>query len=259
MAKLKISVMLESFRKPLREALDLAVAVGASGCQIYVTSGEMHPDAMGPRQREEFRELVVSKGLEISALCGEMGGYTDPRRTEEFVTATKAFMDLAVDLGPRILTAHIGAVGDSPANPAWRAVASVLEQVGQHGDEIGCVFACETGMEEPELLRGFIESLDTHSIRINYDPANLVMAGYDPIGGLKHLGDLVVHTHAKDGVRGRDGRVEEVALGKGQVPFAEYVAGLRAVGYDGYYTIEREVGDDPMADIEMAASYLASL
>lgn len=259
MSSLKIGVMVESFRRPIREALDLAAAVGASGVQVYVTSGEMHPDLMGTEQRAGFRELVASKGLEISALCGEVGGYADAQRTGEFVRLTKACMDLAVDLGPRIVTAHIGAIGGSPASPAWSAIASVLEPVGQHGDEIGCVFACETGLEEPEVLRGFIDSLDTRSIRINYDPANLVMAGYDPIDGLRHLGDLVVHTHAKDGVRHPDGQAEEVALGQGQVPFRDYVAALRAVGYDGYYTIEREVGDDPRTDIETAATFLASL
>jgi sugar phosphate isomerase/epimerase len=258
-ASLKIGVMLESFRLPVLEALDLVRDVGASGFQVYVTSGEMHPDAMGPEQREGFRELAASKGLEISALCGEMGGYADTRRKAEYVRSTVAFMDLAVDLGPRIVTAHIGSIGGSPDDPRWSAIASVLELVGQHGDEVGCVFACETGMEEPELLRRFIDSLSTHSIRVNYDPANLVMAGFDPVHGLEYLGDLVVHTHAKDGVRHPDGRGEEVALGTGQVPFAEYVAALRGRGYEGYYTIEREVGDDPVEDIRAAASFLAGL
>jgi sugar phosphate isomerase/epimerase len=258
-AKLKTGVMLESFREPIPESLDLALEVGASGFQAYAVTGDLHPDAMSAERRVAFRERVAEKGLEITALCSEMGGYTDASRIEEYVDTTTRIMDLAVDLGPRIVTAHIGAIGESPREPAWTAVAEVLERIGQHGDEVGCVFACETGLDEPALLRKFIDSLETQSIRINYDPANLVMMGFDPVAGLEHLGDLVVHTHAKDGVRHPDGRAEEVPLGTGQVPWREYVAALTARGYDGYYTIEREVGDSPRADIEAAVAFLASL
>ena len=60
---------------------------------------------------------------------------------------------------------------------------------------------------------------------------------------------------AKDGLRG-DG---EVPLGEGDVDFPRYVAALDEVGYDGFLTIEREAGGNPVGDIERAARYLRSL
>ncbi len=50
----------------------------------------------------------------------------------------------------------------------------------------------------------------------------------------------------------------EVPLGTGQVIWDEYLAALRKVGYDGFLTIEREVGEDPKADIVMAVEFLKS-
>ena len=49
---------------------------------------------------------------------------------------------------------------------------------------------------------------------------------------------------------------QELPLGQGVVPWGEYLAALRGIGYDGYLTIEREVGPDPAADIAMAVNFL---
>ena len=48
----------------------------------------------------------------------------------------------------------------------------------------------------------------------------------------------------------------EVPLGEGSVHFPSYLAALDEVGYRGFLTIEREVGDDPSADIFKAKQHL---
>ena len=84
----------------------------------------------------------------------------------------------------------------------------------------------------------------------------LVMNGFDPCRGVGELADLIVHTHAKDGVRHDDGSRAEVPLGEGGVPWDDYIEALREIGYDGYHTIEREVGDDPVGDVTAAKQFL---
>ena len=51
----------------------------------------------------------------------------------------------------------------------------------------------------------------------------------------------------------------ELPLGEGDVPFKPYLEALREIGYNGFLTIEREVGDDPTADIRKAVDYLRSM
>ena len=94
--------------------------------------------------------------------------------------------------------------------------------------------------------------------RVNYDPANLCMMGFDHLGDVHLLGEYIVHTHAKDGIRNsaNEGGHKEVPLGKGDVEFPSYLAALREIGFDGYLTIERECGDDPVADVAEAVSFL---
>ena len=48
----------------------------------------------------------------------------------------------------------------------------------------------------------------------------------------------------------------EVPLGHGSVDFDAYLAALADIGYQGYLTIEREVGADPAADIGLAVRFL---
>lgn len=48
----------------------------------------------------------------------------------------------------------------------------------------------------------------------------------------------------------------EVPLGEGGVNWNEYMKALMDIGYTGYLTIEREVGENPEADISRAAQFL---
>ena len=150
--------------------------------------------------------------------------------------------------------------------------------MGEYGDKVGCRFAIETGPEKAATLRAFLDSLGCRSMCVNLDPANLAMvAGDDPVAAVKTLAPYIVHTHAKDGrmIAYHDPEIiydffadggigdlrledcfQELPLGQGVVPWGEYLAALRGIGYDGYLTIEREVGPDPAADIAMAVNFL---
>ncbi len=47
-------------------------------------------------------------------------------------------------------------------------------------------------------------------------------------------------------------------LGEGDVDFINYLKVLEDVGYKGFLTIEREVGDTPKKDIAKAVDFLKS-
>jgi len=51
----------------------------------------------------------------------------------------------------------------------------------------------------------------------------------------------------------------ETPLGTGDVDFPAYIAELKAAGFDGFLTIERECGDDPKADIILARDTLKEI
>lgn len=52
---------------------------------------------------------------------------------------------------------------------------------------------------------------------------------------------------------------KETPLGEGNVDFPNYIRVLREIEYDGYLTIERETGENPVADVALAQKMLKRL
>ncbi len=270
-----IGVIINSFRTDIKTAVLKAAEVGANGIQVYSTSGEMAPENMSPKARREFLDLVKSNGLTISALCGDLGcGFFRPERNPELIEKSKRILDLAKDLETDIVTTHIGVVPEDPAHPRYAIMQEACAQLAEYADSINAHFAVETGPETSLVLKKFLDSLNSKGVSVNLDPANLVMVtGDDPVGAVHNLKDYIVHTHAKDGVRHfyknpdyiygiadepivTGDSFTEVPLGEGGVNFPKYLKALEEIGYKGFLTIEREVGDNPERDIRKAVEFL---
>ena len=131
-------------------------------------------------------------------------------------------------------------------------------KLAQYADSLDAHFAIETGPEESAVLKKFLDGLHSTGVAVNMDPANLVMVtGDDPVQAVYNLKDYIVHTHAKDGRRNYS--FTELPLGTGNVDFAAYLKALDEIGYHGFLTVEREVGDTPEKDIRTAVEFLQKL
>lgn len=279
----KIGVMVDSFRLGLKEGIKKAKEIGANGIQIYAVSGPMDPDNLNKDQRKELLDYIKSNGLVVSALCGDLGGHGFTRREDNKfkIEKSKKIMDLAKDLETDVVTTHIGVVPEDPENSRFEILQEACEELGNYGDKVGAYFAIETGPEKTAVLKKFLDSLKSRGVRVNYDPANLVMVtGDDPVLGVYNLKDYIVHTHAKDGIMLKstnpeiiyncfaEGGIEDMRLedyflekplGYGGVDFKAYIKALEEVGYEGFLTIEREVGENPEKDIREAVDFLKIL
>ncbi|MCD6408602.1 sugar phosphate isomerase/epimerase [bacterium] len=263
---MKIGVIPDSFRLPIKEAIKKAAELEIEGIQPYATHGELDPKNMSKTARDDFKHFVSSLGLTISALVGDFGGhgFADPKSVEWRVERTKEVIDLAVDLGVNVVTTHIGVVPEDENDIAWKTMVESLPEVGTYAYDRGVFLATETGPEPAELLKKLLDFIGNPGLKVNYDPANLVMvAGDDPVKGVYTLKDYIVHTHAKDGIKLPDEngqkRWQELPLGEGGVDWPNYLKAMKEIGYDGFFTIEREVGEDPAKDIAHARDFLRKL
>jgi sugar phosphate isomerase/epimerase len=277
---MKIGVIADCFRLPLREAVRKAAELGFSGLQIYASTGEFSP-ALLDRKEElaSYLDLIAGLGLKISALCGDMGGHGFEIRKDnrERIEKTKRIIDLAAASGAPVITTHIGVIPEDEKSPKFSALLEALDTLGAYGKKQGISLAVETGPEKPETLKKFIDQ--THGgVGVNLDPANFVMVtGVDPAAAAGILGSRIVHTHVKDGIMKKrsdpaviynifaeggigDFRMAdyfiETPVGQGAVDFDSYLAALKKTGYDGYFTIEREAGENPAEDIAGALRFI---
>ena len=273
-----IGVLLESFKTDICSSLKKASELGAKGIQAYVTKGELEPQNLTGEKRRNLLNLVKDKGLCFSALCGDLGeGFGNPERNPVLIEKSKRILDLAKELETDIVTTHIGVVPDNPNHERYKIMQEACFELSRYADSLNAHFAIETGPETSLTLKGFLDDLHSTGVAVNLDPANLVMVtADDPIQAVYNLKDYIVHTHAKDGHRNFYRNPEEIyglvesemlqspsfielPLGKGDVPFDKYLAALEDIGYRGFLTIEREVGENPEEDIKTAFNYLSKI
>lgn len=276
----KIGVIVDSFMCEIHEGIKKAKEVGTEGIQIYSVKGNMEPKNLNSHDRTELLDFIKSNGLVVSALCGDMGGgFVNKEENVKKIEKSKRIMELARDLETNVVTTHVGVIPEDMKHDRFKIIQEACEELGEFADNIGAYFAIETGPEKSAVLKNFLDSLKSNNVRVNLDPANLVMvAGDDPVQAVYNLKEYIVHTHAKDGIMYKPFKPEdfyhnspehkftkweeyfdEKPLGFGKVDFKTYINALDDIGYNGFLTIEREVGDNPELDIIEAVKFLKTL
>ena len=168
--------------------------------------------------------------------------------------------DFGALLGVGQIATHAGFLPEDPNSPTYAAVVASLQRIVAHCKKNGQYFLFETGQETPTTLLRTIQDIGMDNVGVNLDPANLILYGKaNPVDALDTIGTYVRDVHAKDGCYPTDGRAlgRETALGEGQVNFPALIAKLKALGYDGPVTVEREIdGEQQIADILKAKKLL---
>ena len=158
---MKIGVITDCFKLPLENGIKLARELGLDGVQVYATTGEFSPETLTEAQKAKYKSLLKESNLEISALCGDMGGYgfQIAEDNPERIAKTKHIIDLAVEFGTRVITTHIGVIPDDKTNPRYSIMLEALRACGQYAAERGITLAIETGPEKASTLLKFLQEM----------------------------------------------------------------------------------------------------
>ncbi len=207
--------------------------------------------------------MISFEGEDYSTLgtIRQTGGFDPDDRWPQRRAHVGACAAVAADLGVELVSTHIGFVPASNSD----AYRTMLERTADAADLLaarGATLLVETGPEPAAVLLQFLNDLRARTVGVNFDPANMILYGMgDPIEALRTLGHKVRHVHVKDAVASAQRGVEwgrEVPFGRGQVNPTEFLTAIEQVGYGGPLTVEREAGEDRMADVMTAIESLAA-
>lgn len=228
-------------------------------------------------QHEEVVNIAKASGLEFSASCvgfaGEdystiqriaaTGGYVPDDDFENRFELTVRTADLTRRLGLDKLAAHIGFVPHDRGSARYRTMVERIQRLTDALGERGVTLLMETGQEPAAALVQFMDDVGRPNVRVNFDPANMVLYGVgEPVEAVELLRERIAHVHMKDAIwSSQPGKTwgQEVPLGNGDAHIPEVVSKLRAVGYKGPLVIEREGGNNRLGDIQDAIDLLKSL
>jgi L-ribulose-5-phosphate 3-epimerase len=242
-------------------------------CQVAVSN----PALLTPDVAVNLRQTADRLGIEITTIfthCrpGQVWNFVEgpttiglvpPDTRRDGVERLKRGADFATWAGVANLASHVGFLPENPGDDKYPDIVAALQEVAQYCQSLDRYFCFETGQETPTTLLRTIQDVGTDNLGINLDPANLLMYGKaNPIDALDVFGHYVRGVHAKDGEYPTNGRELglEKPLGEGRVNFPILVPRLKALGYTGALTIEREVsGPAQLEGIEKARRALEPL
>lgn len=272
MVQLKLGVMAPLEHGP-EETLKRVHDLGLPTCQVVCWQRDLFAAVIADRLVAAAEKYAV----EITTLwVGVPGphiwdfvkgpvsiGLVPPEYREERLATLKEGADFAARIGVPSITTHVGFIPENMTNPLYPGVLDALRDIASYCKARNLGFWFETGQETPVILLRVIEDLGLDNVGINLDPANLLMYGKaNPVDALDVFGQYVRGVHAKDGEYPTDGRNlgQEKPLGAGRVNFPALIGKLKAWGYTGALTIEREIsGPQQIADIKHALGVLAAL
>lgn len=272
MDKMKLGLIVGLFTDNIKVSFEKVASLNIPTCQIACTA-----EVMVKRLKPvEIRRAADEAGIEISSFFllfegqvfnlkdgpGTMGFIPERYRSERLNLA-KVYSDMVRDMGVNSITSHVGFIPDNENEPLYRSFIPVMREFAEHCARNGQMFCFETGQELPSTLKRTILDIGTGNIGINLDPANLILYGMaNPIDAVEIFGEYVMGFHAKDGLWPNRGEYlgHETPLGEGRVRFELILPRLKAKGFRGPVTIEREIsGEQQILDIKKAMEILEPL
>lgn len=172
--------------------------------------------------------------------------------------AVLAAVDITEKLSVKFLSLHFGFI-DPQDLTAEKKLIDRTKTIADYADKKNVTVLMETGQETADELKHFLEKLNHHALAVNFDPANIILYDKgDPIGAVKTLARWIKHIHIKDATRTQTAGSwgDEVPWSTGQVNTTEFLNTLKEIGYNGALAVEREAGDNRLADIKSAIDRL---
>ena len=245
--------------------------IGISRVQIALDPLRENPGAWG-----KTAELFAAEGIEIvSGMFGtigedyssldtirETGGVVPDEHWEANWANIQVVADIATRLGLKIVTFHAGFLPHEESDPGFAKLLDRITQIADVFDASGIELGFETGQETADTLRLFLEKLDRPSVGVNFDPANMLLYDKgDPIDALETLAPFLKQCHIKDATQTKEAGTwgAEVTVGTGEVDWPAFFATLAKLGYEGDCCIEREAGEQRVADIKTAREFVTQL
>lgn len=231
----------------IKRAIEKISELGFQGIQIMCQDIKQMPFSA-----RKLENLCSNAGLEISSL----GGYIDFLSVKWDPKRFMSIVDYALGCNVNILCTYSGIPKDKQND--WATFTEHLNGMIDYAKAHDIRIAVENIPKS--LIRtcdDFMKLMKTvGGIYINFDPTNLNLVGGNVIDSVMKLKRRIIQTHSKDFIR--TGGWKFVPVGRGDVPYPEYLESLKKIGFRGFLIVEYEGFGNPLKAVEKSKEYLES-
>lgn len=214
-------------------ALQLARQIGLDGVEVsFGRPGDAH-DLRVKSHRDRYLAEADTHGVEICSLAmgvlNEIPYATSPE-AQRWVDECIEVMPL---LNQRIVLLAFFAEGDLKHKPDLQdAVIARLKQAAPKAEAAGVVLGVESYLNADEHLR-ILDAVDSPSVQVYYDVANMEHMGYDVYREIRQLGrERICQIHCKE---------NGFLLGEGKIDFSKVKEAIDEINWQGWLVIEGAV------------------
>ncbi len=241
-----------------------AAGLGLLAVEINVSSGtpkHLLPDCTDAEVNEVAR-WAEDAAVRVVSLVGDSVGSADSAVLEAQISQVHRLTDIAMGLGASVVVIYAeGARGEEMPQEAYTRLHSALNRLGDYVQRHGVHLAVEnhggptaTGLRIAKIMQG----IHYPAVGVNYDAANFLKIGVDPLIALRQITPWVNYSHWKD-VRWVNGDTAYCGVGEGEIRWDPIVKELLQAGYGGYWAIEYEAPEDVERGTKDSLAYLQNL
>jgi len=198
----------------------------------------------------DIKAMCAGQGIEICAL----GTYVDCSQYETVVMLLEA----AAKMGcPKIRVNSLPFDGKTPHDEVFFTAQAAFAKLVPVARHYGVLMNVEMHMRllspSASAARRLVDPFDPAVVGVIYDVGNIVAEGFESYQlGLEILGPYLNHIHVKNAIllpdgQGGDGAAKfaskQAPFWEGMASFENFSAALKAVGYDGYLSLEDFCGE----------------
>jgi fatty-acyl-CoA synthase len=226
----------------LERVVEAAGQYGYQGVELRLIGADTIAPDIGAVERRWVRSLLHGAGLPIVAVDTSIRlAGADPDRA---AAELRAFLELAAEWESPLVRVFGGELpAGQPPEAALDAMARPLAAAGPDAERLGVGIGIEThdAFSSARAVAALLSRVDSPAVGALWDVLHTCRMGETPDEVTGLLGERLLHVHVKDG-RGETGAPawELVLLGEGDVPMAGVLRALRALGYQGWLTVEWE-------------------
>jgi len=228
----------------LEQRLQATARVGASALELAVDADQLWMHRLPPKARAALRRTADDCGVAFSSLCMNahwIFNLTSPdvRIRALGVGLLLEAIELAADLGARVILVPGCDQVESPRN-RWELFRAGVMQAVTPAAEAGVTLALEAVgrpflFDTRKLLRMIDACGSSPALGVYLDVGNSTSSGLDTPAEIRRAVGRAAMVHVKDWDPADRSRA---FLGAGAVDWPAALAALKAIGYDGFLTVE---------------------
>jgi sugar phosphate isomerase/epimerase len=239
------------------EAVSRLAKIGYTGVEIMADVPHAWPAFMLEEQKQGLRDALARNHLQISNVNSFMMHAVndhrqrywhpswiepDPHYRRVRIDHTLRSLTLARELGAPCITTEPG----GPVEPggSWQAALKLfvegLKPVAEHAEREGVLLLVEPEpgllIETADQFLELMQHLDSPAIGLNFDIGHSYCVGDDPATTIPRVASYIRHFHLEDIAATRVHH--HMIPGDGAIDFTAALRAIKAIGYDGWVTVE---------------------